>query len=67
MGKKNSSRPDEPHVAYIKQHEAHLIETLFSHIIQRFSKSIRAVTIDGFLMKILASIMVYQLESAFIS
>lgn len=67
MRKKNSRRPDEPCVAYIKQHLRHPIETLFSQITQRFPKSIHAVTLDGFLMKIVASIMVYQIESAFIS
>jgi Transposase DDE domain len=67
MRKKNSRRPDEPWIAYIKQHLRHPIETLFSQITQRFPKSIHAVTIDGFLMKILASIMVYTLESAFIA
>ena len=67
MGKKNSRRPDEPCVAYIKQHLRHPIETLFSPITQGFPQSIHAVTLDGFLIKIAASIMVYQIESAFIS
>ena len=67
MRKKNSRRPDEPWVAYIKQHLRHPIETLFSQITQRFPKSIHAVTIDGFLMKIVASILVFTLESAFIA
>jgi Transposase DDE domain len=67
MRKQNSRRPDEPWVAYIKQYLRHPIETLFSQITQRFPKFIHAVTIDGFLMKIVASIMVYTLESAFIA
>ena len=67
MRKKNSRRPDEPWVAYIKQYLRHPVETLFSQITQRFPKSIHAVTIDGFLMKIVASIMVFTLESAFIA
>ena len=41
-------------------------ETLFSQITQRFPKSIHAVTIDGFLMKIAAFIIVHTLDSAFI-
>ena len=67
MRKKNSRRADEPWVAYIKQHLRHPIETLFSQITQRFPKSIHAVTIDGFLLKVAAFIMVFTLESAFIS
>jgi Transposase DDE domain len=66
MRKNNSHRPDKPWVAYIKQHLRHPIETLFSQITQRFPKSIHAVTMDGFLMKIAASIIVFTLESAFI-
>jgi hypothetical protein len=34
-------------------------------ITQRFPKSIHAVTMDGFLMKIAAFIIVYTFESAF--
>jgi len=66
MRKKNSRRPDKPYVAYIKQHLRHAIETLFSQITQRFPKSIHAVTIDGFLMKIAAFIIVHTLDSALI-
>ena len=66
MRKKNSLRPDEPYVAYLKQHLRHPIETLFSQIRQRFPQSIHAVTMDGFLMKIAAFIIVHTLESAFI-
>lgn len=67
MRKNNSRRPDLPCVAYIKQHLRHPVETLFSQITQRLAKTIDAVTIDGFLMKIAASIMVFTLESAFIA
>jgi hypothetical protein len=66
MRKKNSRRPDQPWVAYIKQHLRHPIETLFSQITQRFPKSIHAVTMDGFLLKVAAFIMVFTLESAFL-
>ena len=41
-------------------------ETVFSQITQRFPKSIHAVTMDGFLMKIVTFIMVHTLESALI-
>lgn len=66
MRKKNSRRADEPWVAYIKQHIRHPIETLFSQITQRFPKSIHAVTMDGFLMKVAAFIFVFTLETAFL-
>lgn len=66
MRKANSRRPDEPWVSYLKQHLRHPIETLFSQITQRFPKSIHAVTMDGFLLKVAAFIIVFTLESAFI-
>ena len=66
MRKKNSLRPDKPYVAYIKQHLRHAIETVFSQITQHFPKSIHAVTMDGFLMKIVTFIIVHTLESALI-
>lgn len=65
MRKRNSRRPDTPCLAYIKQHQRHLIETVFSQITRLFPKSIHAVTIDGFLMKVTAFILVFTLESAF--
>lgn len=65
MRKRNSQRPDNPCLAYIKQHQRHLIETVFSQITQPFPKSIHAVTLDGFLMKVAAFILVFTLESAF--
>ena len=65
MRKKNSRRPDEPWIAYIKQHLRHPIETLFSQITQGFPKSIHAVTMDGFLLKVAAFILVFTLDSAF--
>ncbi len=44
MRKKNSRRPDSPCAAFIKQqHLRHPIETLFSLITRRLSKSIHAV------------------------
>lgn len=65
MRKRNSQRPDTPCLAYIKQHQRHLIETVFSQITRLFPKSIHAVTFDGFLMKVTAFILVLTLESAF--
>ncbi|MBE9170855.1 IS982 family transposase [Pleurocapsales cyanobacterium LEGE 06147] len=65
MRKGNSRRPDPPWIAYIKQHQRHLVETVFSQITRLFPKSIHAVTLDGFLMKVTAFILVFTLESAF--
>ncbi len=65
MRKGNSRRPDAPWMAYIKQHQRHLIETVFSQITGLFPKSIHAVTLDGFLMKVTAFILVFTLQSAF--
>lgn len=66
MRKRNSQRPDEPLVAYIKQSTRHYIETVFSQITSRFPKSIHAVTIDGFLLKVATFIVAFTLEAAFI-
>lgn len=64
--KRNSKRPDSPALAYIKQTTRHYIETVFSQITLRFPKSIHAVTIDGFLLKLTTFIFAFTLESAFI-
>lgn len=65
--KRNSQRPDAPWVAYIKQCTRHYIETVFSAITCRFPKSIHAVTMDGFLLKVATFIIAFTLETAFIS
>lgn len=65
--KRNSTRPDSPALAYIKQNTRHYIETVFSTITLRFPKSIHAVTMDGFLLKLVAFILALTLESAFIT
>jgi hypothetical protein len=67
MRKRNSQRPDVPWVAYIKQFTRHYIETIFSEITSRFPKSIHAVTIDGFLLKLATFIVAFTLEAAFIA
>jgi hypothetical protein len=67
MRKCNSQRPDTPWVAYLKQSIRHPIETVFSSITCRFPKSIHAVTMDGFLLKVTTFILVFTLESAFIN
>ena len=43
------------------------IETVFSKITSRFPKSIHAVTIDGFLLKVAAFSVVFTFEDAFIA
>ncbi len=60
--KRHSTRPDSPAWAYIKQTTRHDIETVFSTITMRFPKSIHAVTIDGFLLKLAAFIVALTLE-----
>ncbi|NDJ19766.1 hypothetical protein GS601_21160 [Myxacorys almedinensis A] len=65
--KRNSTRPDSPALAYIKQTTRHHIETVVSQITLRFPKSIHAVTLDGFLLKLATFILTLTLESAFIS
>ncbi len=64
--KSNSTRPDSPALAYIKQTTRHPIETVFSGITSRFPKAIHAVTLDGFLLKVASFIVSYTLEAAFI-
>jgi Transposase DDE domain len=65
--KRNSTRPDSRALAYIKQVIRHPIETVFSQITLRFPKSIHAVTLDGFLLKLVTFIFTVTLESAFIA
>lgn len=64
--KRNSRRSDSPAMAYIKQTIRHPIETVFSQITLRFPKSIHAVTLDGFLLKLVAFIFTMTIETAFI-
>lgn len=65
--KRNSTRPDSPALAYIKQTTRHPIETVFSQITTRFPKAIHAVTVDGFLLKVAVFIVALTLETAFIN
>lgn len=67
MRKRNSKRSDTPCAAYIKQSIRHPIETVFSSITSRFPKTIHAVTLDGFLLKLATFILVFTLESAFLA
>lgn len=65
--KRNSTRPDAPALAYIKQVTRHDIETVFSRITARFPKCIHAVTIDGLLLKVFNFILLHSLEAAFLA
>ena len=60
--KRNSKRPDNPCLAYIKQTIRHFIETVFSQITCRFPKSIHAVTFEGFMLKVSSFIWAYTLS-----
>jgi hypothetical protein len=66
MRKKNSTRQDPPWTSYVKQSTRHYIETVFSGITRVFPKSIHAVTLDGFLLKLSAFIFAFTLKTAFI-
>ncbi len=63
--KKNSRRPDAPCVQFYKQSTRHQIETVFSQITQR-PKTIHAVTMKGFLLKLSTFIFAFTLEQAFL-
>lgn len=65
--KRNSTRHDSPPLRYIKQTTRRDIETVFSQITVRFPKSIHAVTMDGFLLKVSSFILLRSLEAAFIA
>ncbi len=64
MRKKNSTRQDPPWTSYVKQSTRHYIETVFSGITRVFPKSIHAVTLDGFLLKLSAFIFAFTLKTA---
>lgn len=64
--KRNSTRPDSLPLRYIKQATRHDIETVFSQITARFPKSIHAVTLDGFLLKVSSFVLLRAIEAAFI-
>jgi len=66
MRKKNSKRQDKPWVQYIKQSTRHYIETVFGTLTSLFPKSIHAVTLEGFLLKVQAFILAFTLKQAFI-
>jgi hypothetical protein len=64
--KKKSRRPDLACTAYIKQTVRHYIETIFSQIIGKFPKSIHAVTLAGFWLKVELFIYAFTFDRAFL-
>ena len=57
--KSNSKRKDEPWMRFLKEQNRKRIETTFSEIKNLFLKKIHAVTLKGFLLKILMFIVAY--------
>jgi IS5 family transposase len=60
--KKNTTKPDQPWQAYLKQHYRKRIETTFSQITNFFPKKIHAVTAEGFILKLILFIFAYTLN-----
>ena len=60
--KRNSSRPDAPAMAFIKQTMRKRVETCFSGIENTFPKAIHAVTPQGFLLKIVLFLFAYTID-----
>ena len=60
--KRNSSRPDAPAMAYVKQTMRKRVETCFSGIEMAFPKAIHAVTPQGFLLKIVLFLFAYTIH-----
>jgi len=63
--KKNSLRWDEIPIRWYKDYTRKRIETVFSEITNFFPKHIHAVTIDGFLLKVLFFVFGYTLSKTF--
>jgi hypothetical protein len=60
--KANTSRKDEPYLAFLKSYYRKRIETTFSGITSFFPKKIHAVTAQGFMLKIMLFIFAYTLN-----
>lgn len=60
--KSNSKRPDHPAVQYLKKIMRKRIETTFSEITAFFPRKIHAVTIQGFILKVVLFIFAYTLD-----
>lgn len=64
--KSNSKRSDDCWRSYYKQLMRKRIETVFSQITNLFPRHIHAVTLDGFLLKVLMFVIAFALDKAFI-
>lgn len=62
--KSNSKRPDHPAMDFIKKAMRKRIETTFSEITACFPRKIHAVTIQGFLLKVVLFIFAYALDKS---
>ena len=62
--KTNSKRPDHPAVQYLKKVMRKRIETTFSEITAFFPRKIHAVTIQGFILKIVLFIFAYTIDKS---
>jgi IS5 family transposase len=58
----NSSRPDTPAMAFVKQTMRKRVETCFSGIEAAFPKAIHAVTPQGFLLKMVLFLVAYTID-----
>lgn len=60
--KSNSKKKDIPAVAFIKEHMRKSIETSISQICTQMPRHIHAVTVDGFIIKLILFVMAFQFE-----
>ncbi|PIF00044.1 MAG: hypothetical protein CR994_07555 [Maribacter sp.] len=60
--KKNLERKDVPAVAFIKEHTRKRMETSISQICALMPRHINAVTPDGSIIKLMLSVMAFQLD-----
>ena len=65
LRQENSHRKDHPCVAYLKGIIRKRIETTISGIKALFLSKIHAVTLRGFLIKVLLFLLTFQLNKAF--
>lgn len=67
MRKKNSLRWDEPPIRDYKQMTRHYVETVFSQIETFLPRHIHAVTMKGFLLKVLLFVFAFLFDKVFLS
>jgi hypothetical protein len=64
--KSNTKRPHEPWENFLIADSRKRVETTFSQISSMFPKRIHAVTVDGFLMKVILFIFVFTINEKFL-